>query len=120
MTERAALGLCCIVRLPSGFERLLPLAVTNLAAEPPGSYPLALNLPSLEQLITTYQRVMQAREGSEDEPSRQGPEAQASPDQAAGGTPAALGQTETRPTRPGVAASVAGVPAAPAKPGAEA
>lgn len=47
----------CLVQLPEGVERLIPLEVTNLAASPPAVYPLPLDLSSLHNLTKTFVRI---------------------------------------------------------------
>jgi hypothetical protein len=44
----------CLVRLPEGVERLVPLAATNLAATPVDVYPLPFDVSSLQSLIQTF------------------------------------------------------------------
>jgi hypothetical protein len=45
------------VQLPEGAERLIPLAVTNLATSPPTVYPLPLDLSSLYNLTQTFGKI---------------------------------------------------------------
>jgi hypothetical protein len=45
------------VQLPEGAERLIPLAVTNLATAPPAVYPVTLDLFSLHNLTQTFVRI---------------------------------------------------------------
>ncbi len=55
---------CCQVRLPEGVERLLPIAVTDLADEPPVVFPVPLGLSSLQALAQAFLRI-QAQLGVE-------------------------------------------------------
>jgi hypothetical protein len=46
-----------VVWVLPGVERLVPVAATDLAADPICLYPLPLNLPAVEQLLATYMRI---------------------------------------------------------------
>lgn len=48
----------CLVQLPEGVERLIPLVATNLASSPPAIYPLPLDLSSLHNLSQTFGRIL--------------------------------------------------------------
>ena len=54
----------CLVRLPEGVERLVPVAATNLATSPLNVHPLPLDVSSLQNLIGTFARI-QAQVGME-------------------------------------------------------
>jgi hypothetical protein len=47
----------CLIRLAAGAERLVPLAVTDLALSPPTIYASPLDLSSLHNLIKTFARL---------------------------------------------------------------
>jgi hypothetical protein len=64
---------CCLVRLPEGVERLLPIQVTNLAAELPVVFPVPLDLSSLQALTRAFLRIQaqlgkEGRDGSNGDP----------------------------------------------------
>ena len=65
--NHSRLGRCCQVRVEGDKERMIPLHVTDLAAEQKPLYPLPLDPMSLEQLIKTYLEIYDQLEGSEDE-----------------------------------------------------
>jgi hypothetical protein len=67
ITNKQYLGRCCVVWILPGVERLVPLAATDLAAEPICLYPLPLNLSAVEQLLATSMRIkIQPAEETED------------------------------------------------------
>jgi hypothetical protein len=67
ITNKQYLGRCCVVWLLPGVERLVPLAATDLAADPICLYPLPLNLSAVEQLLATFMRIkIQPAEETED------------------------------------------------------
>jgi hypothetical protein len=47
----------CLIRLRTSVERLVPLAVTNLAASTPTTFPVSLDLSSLHNLNQTFRRI---------------------------------------------------------------
>jgi len=50
-------GRCCVVQLREGFCCHVPLSATSRSVEPPAVFPVPLDLPALEQLLTVYQRL---------------------------------------------------------------
>src|SRR3954463_7895521 len=48
-------GRCCVVQLREGFCCHVPLSATSRSVEPPAVFPVPLDLPALEQLLTVYQ-----------------------------------------------------------------
>ena len=67
ITNKQYLGRCCIVWLRAGMEQLVPLAATDRSPDPLVVYSLPLNLPSVRQLLATYERFMsQPAEGTRD------------------------------------------------------
>jgi len=53
----------CLIRLKAGVERLVPIAVTNLAISPPTVFPLPLDLSSLCNLNQAFRRIQAQIEG---------------------------------------------------------
>jgi hypothetical protein len=51
-------GKCCVVRMETGIERHIPIAVTNLSTGSIQNYPLALDLPSVRKLRAVYARLI--------------------------------------------------------------
>jgi hypothetical protein len=47
----------CLVLLRENVERLIPLAVTDLALSPPDVFPVPLDISSLQNLIETFSRM---------------------------------------------------------------
>jgi hypothetical protein len=44
----------CLVRLPEGVERLVPVAATNLATSPLDVHPIPLDVSSLQKLVHAF------------------------------------------------------------------
>jgi hypothetical protein len=60
----------CLVLLTESVERLIPLAVTDLALSPPDVFPVPLDLSSLQNLTQTFSRIaMQLEREETDEAS---------------------------------------------------
>lgn len=60
-------GKCCVVRMDSGIERHIPVSVTNQSSDPLQINPLPLNLSSVRQLLSVYERIIRlAAERAED------------------------------------------------------
>lgn len=51
-------GKCCVVRMDSGIERHIPVSVTNQSSDPIQINPLPLNLSSVRQLLSEYERII--------------------------------------------------------------
>lgn len=48
---------CCLVRLAEGAERLIPISATDLANEPPTTFPLPIDISSLHELTQAFLRI---------------------------------------------------------------
>jgi hypothetical protein len=48
---------CCVVWIAEGIERIVPVAATDRAAEPPHIFPAPLNVIAVQQLRTTFERI---------------------------------------------------------------
>lgn len=51
-------GKCCVVRMETGIERHISISVTDLSPDPIQSYPLALDLSSVRELLAVYARMI--------------------------------------------------------------
>ena len=72
--NKQALVRSCLVLLTESVERLIPLAVTDLALSPPAVYPVPLDISSLQTLIETFNRIaMQLEKEDENGEERGGP-----------------------------------------------
>jgi len=59
---------CCIVSYLDAMKRSIPLKATDRSPQPFTIAPLPLNLTSVRQLLSTYERIVsQSMEGTEDE-----------------------------------------------------
>ena len=60
-------GKCCVVRMETGIERHIPISVTDLSPDLIQSYPLALDLSSVRELLAVCARIISlTAEGTED------------------------------------------------------
>jgi hypothetical protein len=50
-------GCCCVVWLREGVEQSLPLAATDRSSESIDIFPIPIDLPSVRQLLATYERI---------------------------------------------------------------
>ena len=64
--NKQALVRSCLVLLRENVERLIPLAVTDLAMAPPAVFPVPVDISSLQNLIQTFSRIIRQLE-EEDE-----------------------------------------------------
>lgn len=51
-------GKCCVVRMDSGIELHIPVSVTDQSSDPIQINPLPLNLSSVRQLLSVYERII--------------------------------------------------------------
>jgi hypothetical protein len=71
----------CLISLPDGGERWLPVEVTNFSEVQPAVFPVLLDLPSLENLVKIYlglqvQFDQEGSDGSERQTDRNGKDSQ--------------------------------------------
>ncbi len=104
---------CCLISLPEGVERWLPLQVTNLGGIPPDIFPIPIDLHSLKTLTHLFLRLeaqleQEGRDGSHNKTDPNGEGAQAPT--GLGNTRSSAtgeGQTNDDPDLPGNAQSMA-------------
>lgn len=65
MEKRRGFETCCVILFENMCVRFVPLAVTDRAPEKPTVSPIPLSRASVQQLLITYQHIV---EGAEDEP----------------------------------------------------
>ena len=58
ITNKQYLGRCCVVLYEPPLCRYIPVTATDRSPEPLCIYPLPLNLPSIEQLLATYEVIV--------------------------------------------------------------
>jgi hypothetical protein len=56
--QKSQVGTCLIVQHACGLEQMIPQAATDRSEVESGVFPLPVNLASLEQLLTTYERII--------------------------------------------------------------
>lgn len=66
ITNKQELVRFCLVMLTENVQRLIPVAATDWAQSPPNVFPLPLDIPSLQSLIETFNRIAEQIE-KEDE-----------------------------------------------------
>jgi hypothetical protein len=57
ITNKQNLVPCCVVWIAAGIERMVPVAATDRAAEPPYIFPAPLNVVAVQQLLAAFERI---------------------------------------------------------------
>jgi hypothetical protein len=73
ISNKQYMGCCCVVSYRPSLARYIPLEATDRSLEPLVIEPLPLNLKAVQQLLTSYEKIVaQSVEGTEDEITKRG------------------------------------------------